>query len=175
MNVLSSRQQAVPQEVSDAGQLEPVEPTYMKPPPVSSIASRNRVPSEPTTWKAPVVSRAQNTVGMRYLYAHGGLKQPISELGTGKKLGIAVWSSNEQPVLVSMHDAGFNDALFQAGYPGYNLGLSFKVPTLQENATGGPGYNMRMTVIPRFLKVQKVSQPNASPGRYNTQSQPGGK
>jgi hypothetical protein len=82
---------------------------------------------------------------MRYLYARGAQKQPISILGTGPDVGQAVWSSSFQPYLMGpIHDAGFDDALFQAGYPGFNLGLSFKVPVLPENPTGGPGYNMRM-------------------------------
>jgi hypothetical protein len=81
---------------------------------------------------------------MRYLYARGAVRQPISPLGTGPDLGQAVWSSDFQPDLMGpIHDAGFNDSLFQAGYPGFNLGLSFKVQTLPQQVTG-PGYAMKM-------------------------------
>lgn len=147
MNVLQKRSRGDQGQVAVAvaGQLEPVAPAYMKPNTTSRPWDKQQVPTEPTTWKAPVVMRGQRRNGMRYLYAHGAVGQPISPLGTGPDVGIAVWSSEFQPDLIGpIHDAGFNDALFQAGYPGFNLGISFKVPTLQENATGGPGYNMKM-------------------------------
>jgi hypothetical protein len=171
VNVLQSRQQAPPQvALANSDKLAPIEPVYMKPEKASAISAHMQIPSEPVNWKAPVVRRAQRHVGMRYLLAHGALKVPLSTVGKpGKTSG--VYSSGFQPLLVGpLHDAGFNDALFQAGYPGYNLGLSFKVPVLQENATGGPGFNMRMNVIPRFVKVQRINRPNTGPQYYNTQS-----
>src|SRR5215469_8620663 len=129
------------------------------------------VPSEPTAWKAPVVNRHQVRRGMRYLYALGAVRQPLSVLGTGPDVGQAVWTSSFQPFLSSLHDAGFNDALFQAGYPGFNLGLSFKVPTLPvsdaSGAIDGPGYAMRMTTRMRrnlLNAAQRNSQANASSG-----------
>lgn len=33
-------------------------------------------------------------------------------------------------------NGGFNDALYQAGYPGFNLGISFAVQTLETNNAG---------------------------------------
>lgn len=141
--VLTSRQQSGAREISDSDKLEPVEPAYYKPVTPSPVSSRQRVPSEPVTWKAPVVIRGQRRKGMRYLQALGAVRQPLSPLGTGPDLGVAVWSSEFQPDQVQRHDAGFNDALFQAGYPGFNLGLSFKVPKLP-TSVDGPGYAMRM-------------------------------
>jgi hypothetical protein len=140
-NVVQSRAQAMPKTaVSAAGQEEPLEPAYWKPVSPSPISSGMRVPSEPTTWKAPVVFRGNRMVGIRHLYARGAVRQPISPLGTGPDLGIAVWTSDFQPDdMGPIRNAGFNDALFQAGYPGFNLGLSFKVMKLPENQTGGPG------------------------------------
>lgn len=175
-HVLMSRQQHQPQGLlSDSDKLEPAEPAYTKPPKPSAIASANRVPVESTTARAPVVMRGQRMNGMRYLWAHGAVRQPLQALGNGERLGVAVWSSEFQPDLIGpIHDAGFNDDLYQAGYPGFNLGLSFKVPTLQENATGGPGYNMRMNVIPRFTKVQRVQRATNTPSYYNTTSVNGG-
>lgn len=144
-NIVRSRKQASPQTaVAVAGQEEPIEPDYWKYTASSPVSSHLKTPSEPTEWKAPVVCRRQRTLGMRYLYSHGGVRQPISQLGTGPDLGIAVWDSDFQPDQVKLVDRGFNDALYQAGYPGFNLGLSFKVQQLQKNATGGPGYNMHM-------------------------------
>lgn len=89
-----------------------------------------------------VVLRAPRMIGMRYLYAAGHVKMPIQRLGAdGTPLP---WDSSYQPDMHGpIHDAGFNDALYQAGYPGFNLGLSFKVQTLPENVNG-PGMNMRM-------------------------------
>jgi hypothetical protein len=141
--------------LSVAGQREPIEPVYQKNLSPSPISSQLNVPTEPTEWKAPVVYRGQRMTGMRYLYARGGVRQPISQLGTGPDIGIATWNSDFQPDQVSLHDAGFNDALFQAGYPGFNLGLSFKVPVLQESPTG-PGHNMRMKSSNVTINVQKI-------------------
>jgi hypothetical protein len=148
MNAVQSRKQAVPRKaISDAGQLEPVDPVYWKPISASPIASQLATPSEPVRWKAPIVARGQRKDGMRYLWSRGAVRQPISVIGTaGPDAGQAVWNSDFQPDFMGpIHDAGFNDALYQAGYPGFNLGLSFKVPQVQRQATGGPGYaNMRM-------------------------------
>lgn len=151
MNVLAKRQHHTAQPtgqvaVNVTGQLEPVEPAYYITRAQSPIAGHLATPSEPTTWKAPVVMRGQRRVGMRYLYALGAVRQPISPIGTpGPDIGNAVWSSDFQPDFIGkIYDYGFNDALFQAGYPGFNLGLSFKVQNLQENATGGPGFNIKM-------------------------------
>jgi hypothetical protein len=170
-HALVTRQQYTPQvALSDSDKLKPVEPAYMKPLEVSGIASSNRVPSLSVKWKAPVVSRVQDTVGMRYIYSRGGIRQPLQKLGNGPNLGIAVWTGMFQQIQVQRHNWGFYDKLFQAGYPGYNLGLSFKVFKLTENGTGGPGYNMKMGVVPRFTKVQKVSRSVNAPGYYNTTS-----
>lgn len=153
--VLTTRQQAGSREVSAAGQLEPVEPAYTKPLITSRPWSGMPVPVEETEARAPVVMRGQRRKGMRYLLARGAVRQPLSFLGTGPDIGNAVWSSRFQPDLVSVHDAGFNDALYQAGYPGFNLGLSFKVQKLQQQATG-PGYAMRMR--PPVVRVTVTRQ-----------------
>jgi hypothetical protein len=145
MGVLQSRQQHQPQyAVAVAGQLEPIEPAYYKDLSPSPIASHLATPSEPVGWKTPVVHRGQNVRGMRYLLSRGAVRQPLSILGQGPDIGISVWKSAFQPYLSSTHDCGFYDRLFSSGYPGFNLGLSFKVQTLQENATGGPGANLKM-------------------------------
>jgi hypothetical protein len=155
-NVLRSRQQATPQyAVAVAGQLEPVEPAVWKPVSASPVSANLKVPAEPAEWKAPVVMRGNRMVGMRYLYARGAVRQPISPLGTGPDLGQAVWSSDFQPDLIGpIHDAGFYDALYQAGYPGFNLGLSFKVQALPKQVTG-PGHNIRMNSSQRINRVRK--------------------
>lgn len=159
MSVLTNRKQNQPQmAVGVAGQLEPVEPAYYKPVSPSPISAQLGIPSEPVGWKTPVVMRGQRKIGMRYLYARGAVRQPISPLGTGPDVGVAVWNSDFQPDLMGpIHDAGFNDALFQAGYPGYNLGLSFKVQQLQENATGGPGKDIKMRSPNVLIRIQNIA------------------
>ena len=164
-NVVSSRQQHTPKTaVTVAGQEEPVEPAVWKPTAASPIASQLSTSSEPAEWKAPIVYRGNRMVGMRYLYARGAVRQPISPLGTGPDIGIAVWSSDFQPDQMTLRDYGFNDALYQAGYPGFNLGLSFKVQKLPENATGGPGYAMNMHSPNIRNRIQKRM---SAAGTYN--------
>lgn len=155
---LGSRKQHNPQmEVSDAGQLEPVEPAYYKPVASSPVRAHMDIPSEPTEWKAPVVMREQDTSGMRYLWAHGAVRQPLQPWGTGPDLGIAVNSQEFQPELIGpIHDAGFNDKLFRAGYPGFNLGISFKVQTLPTQVTG-PGQNIKMRSSNIRIKIQRAT------------------
>lgn len=91
--------------------------------------------------REPIVQRAQRTVGMKYLYASGATRMPINRVGAD---GVPYpFDSSFQPNLHGpIHNAGFNYALYQAGYPGYNLGLSFKV---QQTVTpiDGPGATMR--------------------------------
>lgn len=145
--VLTSRQQSGPRErqLADGDKLEPVEPAYYKPVSASPVSDHMRVPAETVRWNAAFVQRAQRRKGMRYLLARGAVRQPLSAMGTpGPDLGQAVWISEFQPNFSTLHDAGFNDALFQAGYPGFNLGLSFKVPQIDRRAGSGPGYAMQM-------------------------------
>jgi hypothetical protein len=96
------------------------------------------------TRRMPIVQRAQRTKGMKYLYVRGATRQPIHPLGAD---GVPYpWTSKFQPNLQGpIHNGGFNYALFQAGYPGFNLGLSFRVPILDRGSPqyiNGPGYNM---------------------------------
>jgi hypothetical protein len=94
--------------------------------------------------RQPIVQRAERVTGMKYLYVRGTVPMPIHPLGAdGTPLP---WNSSFQKLdFAPIHNAGFNYALFQAGYPGFNLGLSFKVPTAPSElrATTGPGYAMR--------------------------------
>lgn len=156
----NSKAASQPTAISVAGEEEPIEPAYYKPVSASPISGQLAIPSLPVGRNGAVVERRQRRWGMRYLYAHGSQRQPISNLGTGPDIGIATWNSSFQPDLIGpIHDAGFNDALFQAGYPGFNLGLSFKVQILPTQLTG-PGYGIRMrssNVQHRIIKNGKVS------------------
>lgn len=143
MSALTQRRQAQ-SAVSVGGNLEPVEPVYTKPNRSNAIVAENPPPSETVGYQGAVVNRHEDTTGMRYLYSDARFRQPISSLGTGPDIGISVWKSEFQPVLGVLRDYGFNDALYRAGYPGFNLGISFKVQQNPSIGTGGPGFNIKM-------------------------------
>jgi hypothetical protein len=109
--------------------------------------------------REPIVNRVPRTVGMRYLYARGIHRQPIERMGNnvGPQPNISRFQPND---FGPIHDAGFNDALYQAGYPGFNLGLSFKVPSIK--TMGGPR-NEKGRWLPITLssnrKVNRLSRP----------------
>lgn len=156
MSRLTSRCNLPPSALYVTGQLEPIEPVYTEANRKSGLGEYQPVPSEKTTWKAPVVLRGQDTRGMRYLYADMRQKQPISQIGApGPKTGTAVWNSRFQPYLGTLRDWGFYDLLYRAGYPGFNLGLSFKVPLNPSVGSQAPGHNIHMKTqnIKRVVNV----------------------
>lgn len=113
------------------------------PAPTSPIASQLSVPPEwmPDIRRAPVVDRRPRMVGIWHLYARGAVRQPYERVGTPGGNPQRPYVSSFQPNdMGPIRNGGFNNALFQAGYPGFNLGLSFKVPTLPTQ--GGPRTNM---------------------------------
>lgn len=110
--------------------------------------------------REPIVNRVPRMNGMRYLYARGMHRQPIERMGNSMnpEPNISKFQPND---FGPIHNAGFNDALFQAGYPGFNLGLSFKVQ--QIGSMGGPrneqGFRSPITIsqnriIKRRLRPQ---------------------
>lgn len=137
-----SRTQKPNSAISVGGSLEPIDPVYTRANHQNPLGTASHIPSEPTTWKAPVVHRAADTRGMRYLYANQHVRMPISPLGQGPDIGNAVWSSEFQPTQGSLRDYGFYDLLFKAGYPGFNLGISFKVAVNPSVGSRAPGYNI---------------------------------
>jgi hypothetical protein len=151
------------QAISVGGNLEPIEPVYTDVNRQSGLGTPYPIPSKPVGWKAPVVLRGQDTRGMRYLYADQRIRQPISPLGTGPDIGVAVWSSEFQPNQGSLRDYGFYDLLYRAGYPGFNLGLSFKVPVNPSVGSQGPGFNMHMKSPNRQVIVNVFRRVSAQP------------
>lgn len=113
------------------------------PRPTSPIVSGNAVPPEwmPDIKRAPVVDRRPRMNGIWHLYARGARRQPYERVGapggTPQRPYVSAFQAND---MGPIRNGGFNNALFQAGYPGFNLGLSFKVPTLPTQ--GGPRTNM---------------------------------
>jgi len=93
--------------------------------------------SAPNTM-APVVNRRNRLKGMRFLYSHGlQVHRQFRMRATGQ-----VESSRFQPQVNVTAFAPFNDALYQAGYPGTNLGISEKVPTIPPEALGTAPWQM---------------------------------
>jgi len=131
------------------------------PQPTSPIASQLSIPPDwmPDIATAPIVNRRPRMNGMRYLYARGAVRQPYERVGQPGGAPPRPYISAFQPNdMGPIRNAGFNDALFQAGYPGFNLGLSFKVPTLPtmqgprtnmagQGKRGGPGNRITDKVV----------------------------
>lgn len=151
--------------ISVGGSLEPVEPVYTKANRGSALGTNYPAPHDPAMnyLDAPVVKRGLDTRGMRYLWADIRQRMPISPLGQGPDIGIATWSSEFQPVQGSLRDYGFYDKLFRAGYPGFNLGLTFKVPVNPSVATTAPGTAMRMKPPPMNISVNILRRATAKP------------
>lgn len=79
-----------------------------------------------------VVNRKYRSIGQRFLFSMGGRRiRQFLMTATG-----AVASSTFQPYTAHTWFGTFNDALYQAGYPGRNLGISEKVPTINPAALG---------------------------------------
>jgi hypothetical protein len=105
----------------------------------SNVATQLPVIGQAPTSMAMVVNRRERQLGMRYLYALGGkaIRQFVM-MATGR-----VQSSQFQPITSSMWNAAFDDAHWQVGHPGTNLGLSFKVNTIPRDALGVAPWQMQ--------------------------------
>src|SRR5713101_856591 len=123
----------------------------------SPISSQLVTPAEfralaPGTVHTAVVREWPRTNGMRYLYARGATRMPIHRLGADGQP--YPWRSGFQPNdMGPIRNGGFNDKLFQAGYPGFNLGLSFKVPSI--NTMEGPRTNFTSPIT--ISQTRKVN------------------
>jgi len=137
------------------------------PQPTSPLCTGLVIPPDwmPDIKTAPIVNRRPRRIGMRYLYARGARRQPIQRLGAdGSPLP---WTSSFQPNdMGPIRDAGFNDALFQAGYPGFNLGLSFKVPGIK--SMPGPRAGMISPItVSQTRKVVRIRRSTGKPPTFN--------
>ena len=140
-------------------------PTKFKatPQPTSPLSSHLNVGTDftPGPLAQCVVRRWPRMKGFRRLYARGARRMPIQRLGAdGSPLP---WTSSFQPNdMGPIRNAGFNDALFQAGYPGFNLGLSFKVPGIKTK--NGPRVGMISPItISQNRRVVVYRRPSGKP------------
>ncbi len=103
----------------------------------SGFATNPPAHSAPRTMAA-IVNRRNRIKGMRFLYSHGLQTKRIFHMrATGQ-----VESSQFQRQTNVTVIGPFNDALYQAGYPGTNLGISEKVPTIPPAALGTAPWQM---------------------------------
>lgn len=109
-----------------------------------------------------VVRRWPRMNGMRYLYARGMTRMPIQRLGAD---GVPVpWrSAFQRNDMGPIRNGGFNDALFQAGYPGFNLGLSFKVPTVTRGQNTPQVRSHTNTLRPASIAVNVLRRSSGAP------------
>jgi hypothetical protein len=135
----------------------------------SPFASANRVPPEwmPDIKRAPVVCRRDRMNGIWHLYSRAMQAQPYNRLGQPggqpPRPNISGYQPND---MGPIRNGGFNNALYQAGYPGFNLGLSFKVQPLPTG--GGPRTNMDQggpQTVSQTRKVNRLRRATGAPPR----------
>lgn len=169
--------------MAQLGRLSPSTPVYMTsgeatpsqklpdkfaatPQPNSPLSSKQRLQPEYAAGpggQSAVVLRAPNMHGMRYLYARGMRRQPIARMGQSA-IPRPYISAYQDKDMGPIRNGGFNDALFQAGYPGFNLGLSFKVPSI--NTQGGPRTNFVSPItISQTRQVVTLRRGSGAPPR----------
>jgi hypothetical protein len=135
----------------------------------SPFVSVNRVPPEwmPDIKRAPVVDRRPRMNGIWHLYSRLLQRQPYERVGQPGGAPPRPYISAFQPNdMGPIRNGGFNNALYQAGYPGFNLGLSFKVQTLPTG--GGPRTNMDQggpQTVSQTRKVRSIKRSTGNPPR----------
>jgi len=117
--------------------------------------------------RAPVVQRRPRMNGIWHLYSRRMQRQPYERVGTPggnpQRPYISAFNPNDRGPI---RNGGFNNALYQAGYPGFNLGLSFKVQPLPTQ--GGPRTNMSQggpMVVSGTRKVRAIRRSTGNPPR----------
>lgn len=133
--------------------------------PSSPLAANNppAVEYEGDIRRAPIVNRRPRMRGMRTLYSRS--MTPMPSLDVTVRSGVNVNNSDfNRKDMGPIRNGHFNDALYQAGYPGINLGLSFKVQTLPTQVTGpGHGIFMKRFVPSSTNRVNPLARPSGSP------------
>ena len=105
----------------------------------SNVSQQLGVAHEAPTSGSMVVNRRERQLGMRFLYAQGAkvIRQFVM-MATGR-----VQSTAFQPATAWTWTGSFDDAHWQVGHPGTNLGLSFKVATIPRDALGVAPWQMQ--------------------------------
>lgn len=133
----------------------------------STLANASTQPSASSTaWtRAPVVDRHNRMDGMVFAYGYGKEEAALPQTYPGGNDGL-VRNSAYQTLKNHLYNFVTNRALYQAGYP-RNLGLTFRVPQIRTQVTGGP-HPSRMAQAPQWTKVQTVPRYSTVPQSYAT-------
>jgi hypothetical protein len=99
--------------------------------------------------RGPIVHRRERMQGYRINYSRGVIAMPVRRDGADgtPRPWVSAANRNERGPI---REGSYNDRWFQAGYPGFNLGLSFKVPTLDTLPSGG---KRSITETPGLISV----------------------
>ena len=154
-------------QVAYRGDLVPPTRSYAATLRDTAIGSHLRVPAATAWTGSPMVHRMPRRDGLRFFFGHGGEETPTPQTRPGGNDGL-VQSSAFQRVKIRLTDFILYDGLFSAGYP-RNLGLSFRVPAIATQKTGGPT-TARMNTKPAFTRVQTVGRYSTVPASYATRS-----
>lgn len=150
--------------VSYEGDLPAPVTSYASAQRTSPVTSVNYVPATNAWTRSAVVNRIPRRAGLRYSYGYGTSQMPAPYPSGGNR---AVSSSRFQPRNGQLVAYSQNDAWFAAGYPS-NLGLTFKVPQLRTQVTGGAGPGS-MAQRPLFTRVQRVKRYSTYAPTFKTQ------
>lgn len=162
-----SPQDPQPSLVQYRGNLVPPTTSYARSVTDTAFGSRENIESQASTvrTRSAVVTRAPRMNGMRFAYGYGKEEAQLPHVYPGGNDG-GVRSSAFQTFKNHLYNFVLNDGLFAAGYP-RNLGLSFRVPAIRTNPTGGSTPS-RMDQKPQFTKVQSVPRYSTVPAAYET-------
>jgi len=156
---IGSPAERLPKKFQARNQVTDADPglVTLDPPPPDHLAF---APGQPCA----VVRRWPRTVGMRYLYAFGHIRmKPRRDAAGG--LSHPFISQFQTMFHGPIKNAGFNDALYQAGYPGFNLGLSFAVQTPKPPNSAGTGRFPPMVAAPFAVSMSDVVNQRPGYGR----------
>lgn len=151
--------------VSYEGDLPSPVTTYASSARTSPVTSVNFVPGTTAWTRSAVVQRIPRRTGLRYFYQFGSMSMPAPYPSGGTR---GVNSSQFQRRNTTLTAWSQNDAWYEGGYPS-NLGLTFRVPQLKTQVTGGSGPGS-MAQRPLFTKVQRVKRYSSYAPTYNTKS-----
>jgi hypothetical protein len=144
-----------PQYYQSSGETTPQAqlPEQFRTTPVATSPLANQLTIAPVSYanyrRGPVVQRRERMQGYRIGYRRVVIGMPVRRDGadgTPRPWNSAANRNERGPI----RTGSYNDQLFQAGYPGFNLGLSFKVPTLNTAPSGG---RRSITETPGLISV----------------------
>jgi hypothetical protein len=131
-----------PQYVQSSGETTPQAqlPEQFRTTPVATSPLSAQLTIAPVCYadyrRGPIVHRMERMQGYRINYTRPVIGMPVRRDGAdgNPRPWTSAANRNERGPI---RTGSYNDRWFQAGYPGFNLALSFKVPTLNTLPAGG--------------------------------------